>query len=151
MSFLQGEAPGQSLDGPACLTGDGERSISRQYPDRPGRFRAPRAGANPSRMLEGLHPHAPTHILRFATDEPRARALTELLGEVFDPAETAVAAFEAEDGRTWLLEAYFSQAPDEDAIRELARSVRRRRRIDDGRTFDPARRRRLGARRRSTG
>lgn len=72
-------------------------------------------------MLEGLHPHAPTHILRLVTDERRARALTELLGEVFDPAETAVAAFEAEDGKTWLLEAYFSEAPDEEAIRELAR------------------------------
>jgi ribosomal protein L11 methyltransferase len=74
-------------------------------------------------MLEGLPPHAPTHVLRFDTDEGRARALTELLGEVFDPAETAVAAFEAEDGRTWHLEAYFSEEPDQDAIRELARSV----------------------------
>lgn len=74
-------------------------------------------------MLEGLPPHAPTHVMRLATDESRARALTELLGEVFDPAETAVAAFEAEDGRTWRLEAYFAVEPDEDAIRELARSV----------------------------
>jgi len=78
-------------------------------------------------MLEGLHPHAPTHILRLATDEKRARALTELLGEVFDPAETAVAAFETEDGKDgkpiWWLEAYFAHEPDEEAIRELARSV----------------------------
>jgi ribosomal protein L11 methyltransferase len=74
-------------------------------------------------MLEGLPPHAPTHVLRLATDERRARALTELLGEVFDPAETAVAAFEAEDGRTWRLEAYFANEPDEEAIRELARPV----------------------------
>ena len=51
------------------------------------------------------------------------RALTELLGEVFDPAETAVAAFEVEDGRAWLLEAYFADPPDEDAIRDLARGV----------------------------
>ena len=73
-------------------------------------------------MMEGLPPHRPTSILRLSTDERRARALTELLGEVFDPAETAVAAFETPDG-TWLLEAYFAEAPDEDAIRELARSV----------------------------
>ena len=33
------------------------------------------------------------------------------------------AAFEAEDGRTWRLEAYFAVEPDEEAIRELARSV----------------------------
>lgn len=74
-------------------------------------------------MLEGLPPHAPTHVLRLTTDERRARALTEFLGEVFDPAETAVAAFEAEDGRTWRLEAYFSEEPNQDAIRDLARQV----------------------------
>lgn len=74
-------------------------------------------------MLEGLHPHAPTHVLRLLTDETHARALTELLGEVFDPAETAVAAFEDEDGKTWRLEAYFAHEPDQDAIRELARMV----------------------------
>ncbi len=74
-------------------------------------------------MLEGLHPHAPTHVLRLATDERRARALTEILGEVFDPAETAVAAFETADGASWLLEAYFASEPDEDAIRELARPI----------------------------
>lgn len=72
-------------------------------------------------MLEGLQPHAPTHVMRLRTDEARARALTELLGEVFDPAETAVAAFETDDGKTWLLEAYFASEPDEDVIRELAR------------------------------
>lgn len=74
-------------------------------------------------MLEGLHPHAPTHVMRVTTDERRARALTELLGEVFDPTETAVAAFEAADGRSWLLEAYFASEPDEDAVRELARPL----------------------------
>ena len=74
-------------------------------------------------MLEGLPPHQPTRVLRLTTDERRARALTELLGEVFDPAETAVAAFEDEAGRAWLLEAYFAHPPDEDAIRELARPI----------------------------
>ncbi len=74
-------------------------------------------------MLEGLHPNRPTHVMRLVTDERSARAMTDLLGEVFDPAETAVAAFEAEDGRTWLLEAYFASEPDEDAIRELVRPI----------------------------
>lgn len=72
-------------------------------------------------MLEGLHPNRPTHVMRLVTDERSARAMTDLLGEVFDPAETAVAAFETEDGRTWLLEAYFASEPDEAVIRDLVR------------------------------
>ena len=64
-------------------------------------------------MLEGLHPNRPTHLMRLATDERSARAMTDLLGEVFDPAETAVAAFETDDGQHWLLEAYFAREPDQ--------------------------------------
>jgi ribosomal protein L11 methyltransferase len=74
-------------------------------------------------MLEGLHPNRPTHVMRLITDEASARAMTDLIGEIFDPAETAVAAFETEDGRSWLLEAYFARQPDEDAIRALVRPV----------------------------
>jgi ribosomal protein L11 methyltransferase len=74
-------------------------------------------------MLEGLHPNRPTHVMRLATDERSARALTDLLGEVFDPAETAVAAFESEDGGHWLLEAYFARQPDETAIRDLVHTT----------------------------
>lgn len=74
-------------------------------------------------MLEGLHPNRPTHVMRLATDERSARAMTDLIGEIFDPAETAVAAFETEDGGPWLLEAYFANEPDEDAIRELVRPL----------------------------
>ena len=74
-------------------------------------------------MLEGLHPNRPTHVMRLAADERSARAMTDLLGEVFDPADTAVAAFEAEDGRGWLLEAYFASAPDEAAVRDLVRPI----------------------------
>lgn len=85
-------------------------------------------------MLEGLHPNRPTHAMRLVCDERSARRLTDLLGEVFDPAETAVAAFEAEGGATWLLEAYFAEPPDEDAIRVLARSVVGE--AADGATFD---------------
>jgi ribosomal protein L11 methyltransferase len=74
-------------------------------------------------MLEGLHPNRPTHVMRLFTDEASARTLTDLIGEIFDPAETAVAAFEAEDGRIWLLEAYFASAPDEASIRDLLRAT----------------------------
>src|SRR3712207_3831915 len=74
-------------------------------------------------MLEGLHPNRPAHVFRITTDERSARAMTDLIGEIFDPAETAVAAFETEDGGPWLLEAYFANEPDEDAIRELVRPI----------------------------
>ncbi|TVR07144.1 MAG: 50S ribosomal protein L11 methyltransferase [Salinarimonadaceae bacterium] len=74
-------------------------------------------------MLEGLQPARPTHLMRIETDERSARAMTMLLGEVFDAAETAVAAFEIHDDGPWLLEVYFSRAPNEDAIRELMRMV----------------------------
>lgn len=74
-------------------------------------------------MLEGLHPNRPTHVMRLTTDERSARAMTDLIGEVFDPAETAVAAFETEDDGPWLLEAYFANEPDEEAVRELVRPI----------------------------
>ncbi|MFL5172724.1 MAG: 50S ribosomal protein L11 methyltransferase, partial [Microvirga sp.] len=74
-------------------------------------------------MLEGLHPNRPTHVMRLATDEASARQATELLGEVFDPGETAVAAFETPDGGAWALEAYFAHEPDEEALRELIRPI----------------------------
>jgi ribosomal protein L11 methyltransferase len=60
--------------------------------------------------------------MRLATDQGSARALTELIGEAFDPAETAVAAFETETG-AWLIEAYFANHPDEDNIRNLVREI----------------------------
>jgi len=74
-------------------------------------------------MLEGLHPNRPTHVMRLTTDEASARAMTDLLGEAFDPAETAVAAFEAADGKTWLLEAYFAAPPEEAAVLDLIRPL----------------------------
>ncbi|CAO4181993.1 50S ribosomal protein L11 methyltransferase [Methylorubrum extorquens] len=74
-------------------------------------------------MLEGLPPHRPTHVLRLITDEPSARAMTELLGEMFDPMETAVAAFEVEETGAWRLEAYFSEKPDAEMISDLIRPM----------------------------
>ncbi|MBA8911820.1 ribosomal protein L11 methyltransferase [Methylorubrum thiocyanatum] len=49
--------------------------------------------------------------------------MTELLGEMFDPMETAVAAFEVEETGAWRLEAYFSEEPDAEMIRDLIRPV----------------------------
>jgi ribosomal protein L11 methyltransferase len=54
-------------------------------------------------MREGLIPHKITTILRLLTTEAQARALTESLGEVFDPENSAVAAFEQQDG-SWRVE-----------------------------------------------
>jgi ribosomal protein L11 methyltransferase len=69
-------------------------------------------------MREGLIPHKVTTILRLSTTQAKARALTEGLGEVFDPENSAVAAFERPDG-TWLVEVYFAEPPDEHAVRSL--------------------------------
>lgn len=60
--------------------------------------------------------------MRLVTDEASARAMTDLIGEVFDAAETAVAAFEASDGG-WLLEAYFANPPDQGAVVDLIRPL----------------------------
>jgi ribosomal protein L11 methyltransferase len=74
-------------------------------------------------MLEGLHPNRPTHVFRITTDARSARVMTDMIGEIFDPAETAVASFETEDGGPWMLEAYFAHPPDEAAIRNLLRPI----------------------------
>lgn len=72
-------------------------------------------------MLEGLHPVSPTHLMRLETSEAAARRVADIVSETFDPAETAVAAFEAADGRIWLVEAFFRDKPDEENVRELIR------------------------------
>ena len=74
-------------------------------------------------MLEGLHPVSPTHLMRLETSEAAARKVGDLMGEMFDPAETAVAAFEAPDGRIWLVEVFFRDAPDEEHVRSLVRAT----------------------------
>lgn len=72
-------------------------------------------------MREGLIPAAATHLARLPTDERTALRLGLLLGEMLDADEHAVAAFEAADGRTWLVEVFFSEAPDPEAFRSLVR------------------------------
>jgi ribosomal protein L11 methyltransferase len=75
-------------------------------------------------MLEGLPPNDPTHVARIVTDQAKARRIADLLGESFDPAETAVAAFERDDGSAappWLVEVYFAREPDRAAVADLIR------------------------------
>ena len=69
-------------------------------------------------MREGLIPHKVTTILRLSRTEAQARALTEALGEVFDPEGSAVAAFEQPDG-AWRIEVFFAEPPDRGAVRNL--------------------------------
>lgn len=70
-------------------------------------------------MREGLLPHTITTVLTLETTEASARAATEQLGEMFDPYETAVAAFEDEATGRWKLEAYFASPPDEETVRAV--------------------------------
>jgi ribosomal protein L11 methyltransferase len=74
-------------------------------------------------MREGLIPHTVTTVLRLDTDQASARRLTELFGELFDPEETGVAAFEDEASGSWRLEVYFASPPHEAAVRELLATV----------------------------
>jgi hypothetical protein len=62
--------------------------------------------------------HASTVLARVVTDGKTARRLADGIAEVFDPGETAIAAFEARDG-SWTLEIYFEDAPNEAALRRL--------------------------------
>jgi ribosomal protein L11 methyltransferase len=57
--------------------------------------------------------------MRLVTDEMTARRVADFIMESFDPAETAAAAFENEATLRWEVEVYFSDAPDEESVREL--------------------------------
>jgi ribosomal protein L11 methyltransferase len=77
-------------------------------------------------MREGLLPHTVATVLRLSTTGDKAKALTEVIGEVFDPTETAVSAFEVEDkgpSSPWSVEIYFASPPDEEAVRDLLRQI----------------------------
>ena len=81
-------------------------------------------------MREGLLPSTVATVLELSTSGEKARALTELLGEVFDPTETAISAFEIETGVTtlslnapWKVEIYFAVHPDEAAVRDMLRPI----------------------------
>ena len=70
-------------------------------------------------MREGLVPSQTTHIMRLPTDRATATSLASRLGEMLDADENAVAAFESADESHWLVEVFFSHAPDEAAMRHL--------------------------------
>lgn len=70
-------------------------------------------------MLEGLPPHRPTHLMKLVCDEATARSVADIVVEMFDPAETAAAAFENEATGRWEVEVYFSAEPDMDMVRDL--------------------------------
>ncbi|MBW0003764.1 MAG: 50S ribosomal protein L11 methyltransferase [Hyphomicrobiales bacterium] len=73
-------------------------------------------------MREGLIPHKITTILRLTTTQDRARALTEALAEVFDPENSAIAAFEQKDA-SWLVEIYFAEELNKKAVMDLVALV----------------------------
>lgn len=61
---------------------------------------------------------AATTVARLATDAATAQRAASVLAELFDPGDTAVAAFEQRPD-AWTLEIYFRAPPDEEAIRAL--------------------------------
>jgi ribosomal protein L11 methyltransferase len=80
-------------------------------------------------MLEGLPPNNAAHMLRLVCDERAARMVVDAIMENFEPAEAAASAFESETaadsggGRSWIVEAYFGEAPDEPFLRALVSST----------------------------
>jgi ribosomal protein L11 methyltransferase len=75
-------------------------------------------------VLEGLPPNNAAHVMRLTIDEPRARAVADLIVESFEPAEAASTAFETETpweggGKAWQVEVYFGFEPDPDDLRAL--------------------------------
>lgn len=68
-------------------------------------------------------------MFRLVCDETSARAVADLVVEMFDPADAAAAAFELTPdtkdwaSRDWVVEAYFGCEPDQDYVRELIASA----------------------------
>jgi ribosomal protein L11 methyltransferase len=63
-----------------------------------------------------------TSLARLVCDEKTAKRLSDTLAETLEADETAVAAFEAPDGR-WIVEIHFETPPDEAAVRRLIADV----------------------------
>ncbi len=61
-------------------------------------------------------PTSSTLIARLTLPERAAKAAADVLGELFDPAETAISAFENPD-RTWTVQLYLAVDADEAAVR----------------------------------
>jgi ribosomal protein L11 methyltransferase len=64
----------------------------------------------------------PTIVARLATDEPTARRIAALLGEMLDADEATTALLDEPDGR-WAVEVCFSTPPDEANLRDLIAQV----------------------------
>lgn len=76
-------------------------------------------------MLEGLPPNDATWLCRLPCDEETARAVADVMVEMFDPTEAAASAFDLNPNAPgwsspeWLVEVYFSDEPDHDFVRSL--------------------------------
>lgn len=76
-------------------------------------------------MLEGLPPNDATWLCRLPCDEATARAVADVVVEMFDPTEAAASAFDLNPNAPgwsspeWLVEVYFSDEPDRDFVRAL--------------------------------
>ena len=85
-------------------------------------------------MLEGLPDNDAAFVMRLRCGETNARRVVDVATEVFDPTETAAAAFLEtvsartwNDGEPWLVEVYFGHEPDETVVRRLVAAA-----CDDG-------------------
>ncbi len=76
-------------------------------------------------MLEGLPPNDATWLCRLPCDENTARAVADVVVEMFDPTQAAASAFDLNPNAPgwsspdWLVEIYFADAPEEDFVRGL--------------------------------
>lgn len=71
-------------------------------------------------MLEGLPPNDATHVMRLAAGRETAQRVADLISETFDPAEVAVANFEAPTGE-WVVEVFAGEAFDAETLKALVR------------------------------
>lgn len=80
-------------------------------------------------MLEGLLPNDATWLCRLPCDETTARAVADVMVEMFDPATAAASAFDLNPNAPgwsspeWLVETYFAFEPEQDFIRSLVAGV----------------------------
>jgi ribosomal protein L11 methyltransferase len=73
----------------------------------------------PAAMLEA--PKTASFVMRLRCEAAMAIRLADLMVESFDPADTAAAAFEdrVNGADPWVVEAYFTAAPDEERVRAV--------------------------------
>ena len=73
-------------------------------------------------MLEGLPPNDATHVMRLSAGRETAQRVADLISETFDPAEVAVANFEAPSGE-WVVEVFAGAAFDPETLKALVSHV----------------------------